>query len=90
MFVSVGDEGIVSESPEFVMICAAVPWRWSGFVGTMMTLGDFDVRVVGVEEKLGTLFIIQNLVLVEAIAVFCVQSLPRVNHQTERCNFYLE
>ena len=50
MFVSVGDEGIVSEPPEFVMIRAAVPWRWSGFVGTMMTLGDFDVRVVGVGE----------------------------------------
>lgn len=47
MFVSVGNERIVSESPEFVMICAAVPWRWSGIVGTMMTLGDFDVRVVG-------------------------------------------
>ena len=28
------------------MICAAVPWRWSGIVGTMMTFGDFDARVV--------------------------------------------
>ena len=51
------------------MICAAVPWRWSGIVGTMMTFGDFDARVV---------------------FFFGVQSLPRVIHQTGRCNLYLE
>lgn len=39
VFVSVGDEGIIWECAEFVMVYAAVPWRRSGNVGMMMALG---------------------------------------------------
>lgn len=62
MFVSVGDEGIIWESAEFVLIYAAVPWRRSGNVGMMMALGAFDVRDVGV---IGDLF--ENSARVKAI-----------------------